>query len=120
MGEQMDCEVSDDGSGGASSHALEVKLNKRLALLEKLKDVDVHTACWGGDVDLVRAHSTSPARAAAPARASSAAEQAARGAEREAATMATKRAAANDGEADECEIAVAYDEARRRAALPRR
>ncbi|KAK7240574.1 spectrin binding protein [Aureococcus anophagefferens] len=56
MGEQMDCEVSDDGSGGASSHALEVKLNKRLALLEKLKDVDVHTACWGGDVDLVRAH----------------------------------------------------------------
>ncbi|KAH8045957.1 hypothetical protein JL720_16533 [Aureococcus anophagefferens] len=115
MGEQMDCEVSDDGSGGASSHALEVKLNKRLALLEKLKDVDVHTACWGGDVDLVRAHLDFAGQGGgvrAP-RAPPASKRLA--ALSEAATMATKRAAANDGEADECEIAVRAASAAARA-----
>ena len=95
--------------------AMESKLNARLALLEKLKAVDVHTACWEGNLDLVVAHLDFAAQAGGlrARRELRAAGRRLAALEDEAATMATKRASSGggeDGSADECEIAVAYDE----------
>ena len=116
--ERVDSLASDDslGDGNASESQLagmESKLNKRLALLERLKEVDVHTACWEGDLPLVQAHLDFAAAAGSfkAKRELRAASRQLRALEKEAETMSRKRESlANDGDADECEIAVAYDE----------
>ena len=86
--------ASDDSPRDVDKLAeMEAKLSARLALLDRLKAVDLHTAAWTGDAGLVNAHLEQAAangsrRAARELRA---AERQLKALEREAASMNTKR-----------------------------
>lgn len=86
--------------------ALEKKVKARLALLDKLRATDLHTCAWKGQTDLVRAHVEVAAQnaAAAARKELRRAQKALQALQVEAATMKT---GADDGEADDDEIAFA-------------
>lgn len=104
---------------------LEKKVNIKLALLDRLKTTDLHTAAWNGEAELVCAHIEMAAQhATASARRDLRhAQKALHALEIEAATMSEKKIVSSrsprghdsgctedldeDGEADEYELAVA-------------
>ena len=90
--------------------ATERRLARRLQLLDELKARDLHECSWTGDARLVAAHLDDAARKGGlrARKDVKAARKKLRALEREADAMARRQS--SDGEASECEIAVAYDE----------
>ena len=90
--------------------ATERRLARRLQLLDELKARDLHECSWTGDARLVAAHLDDAARKGGlrARKDVKAARKKLRAFEREADAMARRQS--SDGEASECEIAVAYDE----------
>ena len=90
--------------------ATERRLARRFQLLDELKARDLHECSWTGDARLVAAHLDDAARKGGlrARKDVKAARKKLRALEREADAMARRQS--SDGEASECEIAVAYDE----------
>ena len=90
--------------------ATERRLARRLQLLDELKARDLHECSWTGDARLVAAHLDDAARKGGlrARKDVKAARKKLRALESEADAMARRQS--SDGEASECEIAVAYDE----------